>query len=240
MPWRAKGAQNVKSRSATEVPGMLSKIRADGPTFKRINQKLGTATIDKKVYVEIIAGLNAVAYRLVGCAAASGKFNKSITKDGDGPPLPARYLQEQSLFDFFVNGASAIESLSYSLHAIAYSLDKKGHLSMDEKRMRFVTPSTVAKHFTKTFGAEEITGSFRKMTNAVIFAEWKRIRNVLIHRGTPGRDFVLGPDAERTGAKWRVGIPLNATTTTVRYDWLVSSLNQTLYDLETFLAKYLR
>ncbi len=223
----------------TDLPRMLTTIQMNGAAFGRVYDRLRSPSLDKSVYIEIVAGLNALAYRLLSCADASRVFTASIGGDRGAPLLPARYSQEKALFDFFLNGACAIESLAYGLHSIAFALGDGGQLSMDEKRMRFITPDTVQKYYFKNYESEKLTLSFRQIINSATFSEWKRIRNVLVHRGTPGRDIAVGIGVESSGTTWRIGISLRETTTSDRLKWLRDAVNPLFEDLYDFLAKYL-
>jgi hypothetical protein len=57
-------------------------------------------------------------YRFCACAEHNEAFTESVTRAGASPPDPDRYVQEKHLFGFFVTGHSAIECLSYGLHAL--------------------------------------------------------------------------------------------------------------------------
>jgi hypothetical protein len=238
-PSRGRAGDNHMKVEAADLPRRLTTIQMNGAAFQRVFDRLSSPGLDRSVYVEVVAGLNALAYRLLSCAEASRVFTAAIGGDGGAPPFPARYSQEIALFDFFVNGACAIESLAYSLHSIAFAIEDGRQLSMDERRMRYITPGTVQKYYFENYGSEKLTLSFGQIINAATFAEWKRIRNVLVHRGTPGRDIAVGIGVESSGTKWRVGISLNGTTTSDRLKWLRGGVNPVLEDLSDFLAKYL-
>lgn len=61
----------------------------------------------------------AAAFRLLDVDHYDEAFRASWSRAGAAPALDERYLQERSLFGFFVSGLSAIESFSYGVCAIA-------------------------------------------------------------------------------------------------------------------------
>jgi hypothetical protein len=65
---------------------------------------------------QFAGGWNALRYRYQACDEHDREFTRSIQSE---QTPRERYIQERELFGFFVSGQSAIESLCYSLHAIA-------------------------------------------------------------------------------------------------------------------------
>ena len=226
----------MKHNFSVALKQMLADANVSSEAYVRVEERLRQHRQDTNVYPEMISGWHAVAYRLLSCTNNSKVFSRSIVEDGDAPPYPARYTQDQCLFDFFINGVSAIESFCYTLHCIAFLLDNERSLSMDDKTIRYITPVTVLKHFSKMFQQDQLTVSLKKAVNASTFKEWKRIRNILIHRGMPGRKIfrsVSSPNQKPT--KWQIGIELNMETTSERLIWLKDSLNAMFSNLLNFI-----
>jgi len=215
---------------------MLISLGFNVEDYDSIADRLRKSKVRAELYFEITGGLSAAASRFIRSAETSDAFTKSITEDGDAPPFPARYLQDQSLFDFFINGHSAIESFSYCLHALAALLDDTGVLSMEEKNIRFISPITVQSTYSKFYPEDRLTLELKKLVDSATFKEWKHIRNVIIHRGKPGRIIYASNRSENSEpAEWKVGLRLDSNTTVTRLTWLRDSLNSLLSSLKAFI-----
>ena len=66
---------------------------------------------------------NAVRYRFVSCARSDETFANSFRTAGPATGHPERFIQEDALFGFFVNGLSVIESFFYGLRWIGSMVD---------------------------------------------------------------------------------------------------------------------
>ena len=192
--------------------------------------------IEPPLYSEIVSGCYGAALRFLRCVEASLTFTKSILGKGDAPPFPERASQDQSLFDFFINGLSSIESFSYSLHGLAIALDATGTLSMEEKKIRFITPVTVQKMYSQKYPQEQITKEVQVTITSATFVEWMRIRNIIIHRNMPPRRIYafVGTD-ESKSSELSIGLSLDSNTTVSRLSWLRNSLNGMLSATADFI-----
>jgi hypothetical protein len=218
------------------IEEMLTPYESDTQNYLFVNSGLVKLRIEPKLYSEIVSGCYAAALRFLRCAEASSTFSKSIIDKGDAPPFPERAIQDQSLFDFFINGLSSIESFSYSLHGLAVALDTTGTLSMDEKRIRFITPITVQKMYSKLYPEEPITKKVKGVIGSMTFLEWKRIRNIIIHRNMPPRRiYMFLGSVESKPSELSIGLSLDSNTTVSRLSWLRESLNEMLSALAVFI-----
>jgi len=116
----------------------------DFPTLahNNVTGKLGTHQ-RHALWPECAAGWNAVARRFFAAAKADDLFTGSITKNGAGPAVDERQIQEEALFVFFVAGLSAIESLAYTLYAVGAIL-QPGHFPMSlPGHFKAINPSQI-------------------------------------------------------------------------------------------------
>ena len=80
-----------------------------------------------------------------------------------------------------------------------------------------------------------------------MYKEWNQIRNVLAHRAaTAGRTIQYqGPLFFQSGepplfvGQWVSDLPLDAATTTSRYDWLTETINSGLEETSAFAVQQL-
>ena len=192
--------------------------------------------IEPKLYSEIVSGCYAAALRFLRCAEASLTFSKSIVDNGEAPPFPERRIQDQSLFDFFINGLSSIESFSYALYGLAVALDTARTLSMGEKEMRNITPREVQKTYARLYPGEQITNEVEEAISSITFGEWNDIRNVVVHRNMPPRHiYMFVGTVESKPSELSIGLSLDSNTTVSRLTWLRNSLNAMLSATADFL-----
>ena len=159
---------------------------------------------------------NAVRYRFVSCARSDETFTNSFRTAGPAPAPPERFIQEDALFGFFVNGLSVIESFFYGLYWIGSMVDTNSFPVLTEDKP--ITPPVVHRQGVKPkrlkpkiledinvndiidqykiFGTCPLTDAFGRIRyrdssgNAKPtpeYRKWKRIRNILAHRAAYGR-----------------------------------------------------
>ena len=211
------------------IEEMLAPYEFDTEDYSFVISGLVKLKIEPPLYSEIVSGCYAAALRFLRCADASSTFSKSIVEKGDAPPFPERAIQDQSLFDFFINGLSSIESFSYALYGLAAALDRTGTLSMDEKRIRLITPATVQKTYSRLYPGEPITKELKEVVSSATLLEWKRIRDIVIHRNMPPRNiYAFVGTVESKPSELSIGLSLDSNTTVSRLAWLRNSLNAML------------
>jgi hypothetical protein len=192
---------------------------------------------------------NAVRYRFVSCARSDETFANSFRTAGPAPACSERFIQEDALFGFFVNGLSVIESFFYGLYWIGSMIDITSFPVKTEEDLRKIkVDSTVKKYIDRKFGTCPLTNAFRLLRymdsgnfkNTTEYREWKEIRDYLAHRSCPGRALQLiigGPQVEDS---WRdLDIPLNDQFTTTKRQWLASTLAELMKGAEIFVDSHL-
>ncbi len=173
-----------------------------------------------------------IAWRFRACAEHDESFRDLLRKFGVSPQSQQRFNQERELFEFFVSGQSAVESFCYGAYAIGALLD-----SAMEKLLRGsprdVTPKRTAADFQSKFSGTTLANSLSQLVLDQSFSEWSEIRNVLAHRGHPGRTFnVGGPGPE---AVWNIPkLELNEDLTRKRRKWLADTLADLLNGSRAF------
>jgi hypothetical protein len=184
---------------------------------------------------EYVTAWTGVPNRFRACAEHDEAFSRSIQAN-DAPPQPERYHQERDLFGFFINGLSAIESTCYGLYAIASMLDDVYFPIKKAKNRRAISPENTANRFRTTFPNDGISRALNRMVNSQEFEDWKELRNILAHRGSPGRNIhvTVGAGASHGDALWINGIPLDASTTPTRRTWLADTLWTLFQEADSF------
>ena len=79
---------------------------------------------------------NAVLYRFVSCARSDETFANSVRTATLTPVRPERFIQEDALFGFFVNGLSVIESFFYGLYWIGSMVDTTSFPVLTEDELK--------------------------------------------------------------------------------------------------------
>ena len=188
---------------------------------------------------EFATAWQGVANCFRACAEHDDAFTRSIKKNA-APQQPERYYQERALFGFFVNGLSVVESTCYGLYTIGSMLKEQYFPIKTAGNKRRIKPERTADLFRTTFPNEGISCTLNAVIGSQEYDDWKEYRNVLVHRGSPGREFqiTIGSGADTHGdALWLKGIPLNADTTPSRRAWLADKLQMLLREAHSFCTK---
>jgi len=202
--------------------------------------------IDLETWKEFAAGWNAILYRLRACKDYSEEFIRSIQNASNAPPPDDRYVQEKSLFGFFMNGLSAIESACYALYAIGALINLSAFPFSTEKEKKKICPTIVYRLFKKAYPTASITvtlknlfGDQKESINADSrFIRWESFRNKLAHRISPPRHIFSG--GENDGKALWLGINLDENTTHAYYDWLILTVNRLIQNIRQFVEDKVR
>ena len=181
---------------------------------------------------------NAVGYRYKTLTEHDEAFTNSIETFGVSVPQPQRYIQERELFGFFTVGLAIIEAFYYGQYAIGSMIKPEKIPLLSETHFEKVSPRFTAKQFQENFPDELITQRLQSILVSEKFKEWNKIRNVLIHRASPGRAYHHGGDIHNK-TMWLTGILIDHETTAERKKWITSVLNEVLTPTADFCRKYL-
>jgi hypothetical protein len=187
-------------------------------------------------WIEYAIAWSAVANRFYACAEHDEAFTRSIRTHGDAPQQPERYYQECDLFGFFITGLSALENTCYGLYAIASMLDDVYFPIKKARNKKAINPESTADRFRTTFPNESLSRALNKMVDTQEYEDWKEVRNILAHRGSPGRNIhrTVGSSDAHGDALWLNGISLNASTTPSQRAWLAGTLQTLLREADSF------
>jgi hypothetical protein len=172
-------------------------------TSEALFQRSSTAGEIRK---EFRNALNAVALRFCTAADSSDALSQAVLADGDGPANPARYRQERLFFEFITTGIAAVETFCYAAYVIGHVVSDRSFPLSSEKDRRRIAPSTTIEGW-RLAGGKDLADELQAVYNSTQFSDWKIYRNVLSHRGHPGRQFFLS-----------VGSSAAAGAGTARYD----------------------
>jgi len=214
--------------------------------FDAVHARVNSSPRDAVAMFEYGGAWNAVVYRFVSCARSAETFANSFRTAGPAPAQPERFIQEDALFGFFVNGLSVIESFFYGLYWIGSMIDTTSFPVRTGNDLRNIVVHTTVKEYIARFGTCPLTNAFsllryRNSSDNVIntssYDEWKDNRNILAHRAHPGRALHLniggGPQVEDF---WRgLDIQLNDQLTTTRRQWLASTLAELMNEAAIFV-----
>ncbi len=195
----------------------------------------------KLQYQQFTRGCKSLVYRYLACIKHSDNYIKIIKKDRISPSHFLRYEQERELFNFFTNGLSAIETHGYMIYMICSinnSIDFEVITKEDLKNI--ILKNTVSK-LEKFHSTENITKELEKLTNSQEYKDWIEVRNVLMHRGTPGRKIMLGTGrvVKERSDLWFKEIAIDTQTTVCRLNWLELNLFKLIELTYDFTNKFI-
>jgi hypothetical protein len=204
------------------------------------------AETDVLLLEQFLGGWKGTKLRFLACARHSEAYTASIHRTGPEVDGDDRDDQERELFEFFINGLSAVECACFALYAIGkkVSPDKL----CEEKEWRIDRDATLAA-FSDAFPDKDIT----KVLSGVRvvrdkpdlnpkFHEWTTIRNMLIHRIHPRGDLYFDPirrGAKQRHSRWRPvkNLLLDEEATVTRRAWLTEFLTNLFQATDAFLAE---
>jgi hypothetical protein len=99
------------------------------------------------------------------------------------------YRQDNSLFCFFTNALSTLETLCYICFAMGAQLRPTGFPMKSESDKRSITPTRVLKTFERLFPNDDLTKALNSIVADPMLKEIKDTRNILSHRGSPSRTY---------------------------------------------------
>ena len=104
------------------------------------------------------------------------------------------------------------------------------------KNKKAISPERTADRFRTTFPNEGISRTLNETIESQEYDDWKEVRNILAHRGSPGRiiDRTVGAGDAHGDALWLNGIPLNAATAPSRREWLTNTIQTLLREADSF------
>jgi hypothetical protein len=218
-----------------ELPGDFPKKHYDA-----VHARVTSSPRDADAMFHYGGAWNAVRYRFVSCARSDETFANSVRTATLTPGHPERFIQEDALFGFFVNGLSVIESFFYGLYWIGSMVDTTSFpVRTKENDLKKITVEKTVKKYIRKFSTCPLTDAFSRLTSTDEYDKWKDIRNILAHRAHYGRaivDSIGGPG----GVVWRCqDIPLTDQFTTTRRQWLASTLAELMKGAEIFVGSHL-
>lgn len=234
------------------MPTVLSMIGLEmpddfpGQQFNRISAKtqhLGSSpTATAAAYWELSGALRALAYRYRAVIEHGDAFTALIVSHGASPPAEIRCQQEQSLFDFFSAGFSALDSLFYAAFALGTCIDPAAFPLATDKERRRVSPDRTVNAYRERFPTGQPLLAIQELANSSAFTGWRDVRNILTHRAAPGRTFYVsvGSDDETPVDTWKpFDIPLDYRLTADRRAALSSLLQSPMTALAELAEAHL-
>jgi hypothetical protein len=224
----------------------------DIPIPKELNSSVYESTrlrVDSKKQIcpneveHFSAGWTAVAHRFLLCSEHDIGFTQSISAFGTAPGQGQRHVQERELFYFFVAGLAVLESFCYSVYATGSIIAVNDFPMSTSNHLKAVTPQLTYTKLKSLFPSDSLTTALYQTLQDLMYTEWKDIRNKLAHRVAPGRlhNVSVGstPLAPMT-TEWKdIGLSIDTNTTSIRFQWLSTKVNELLDETEKFTKTHL-
>jgi hypothetical protein len=217
-------------------------------------------------FLFFLASWKGFLHRFLACTDHNEKYIEAITLVGEDPSNHERYLVERELFNFWVNGLAAIECLCCALFAIGAikeiaEIEQTTNTTFrinNDNDIKKISPTTTAEKFYSKFGDIPITTILKDLFDTVStkedarqYKEWKKVRDILAHRGHPGRRIALSsgrpekvPDLlnfyslTKEGAKDVPIIEITSNTTASMHEWLTKIIDNILGAAYTFVDNF--
>ena len=192
---------------------------------------------------EWASAMNGVMFRFLACSEHGVKAMDSLRRSTAPPPLE-RLDQEKWLFGFFFEGLSSLECAYYGLYFIGVLAEPD---AFDVNRNRKdIGPWLVASLYGTAFANEPLAQRLAAVLSTTDYEQWRDIRNILGHRGTPGRGHFVGGDrAEQVD--WHLPVDSLDVSTILepselerRRAWLGSALCEILEAADAFVHAHVR
>jgi hypothetical protein len=186
--------------------------------YDLIHTKVATRSAES-VFWEYAFAWNAVAYRFTQMADHDETYRRTLTDSGD--PYVVRYKQDKELFGFFMAGLSALEAFFYAMHSVAGLADPIGFPMASESDRKCVGITLTKDRFACRFPTEPLTQAMASLGCDPSLKQWKKVRNLLVHRQAPGRFVSASSVGQPPPDKWRLeGLTLDTDLTSSRRGWL--------------------
>jgi len=176
----------------------------------------------------------ALQIRFYACTEHDEAFTESVQQHSDSPIQPYRYHQERELFNFFMNGLSAIECICYGLFSIGAMIDPAQFPFATNAKRRVVEPKETSKCYNAVFPKEALSHCLATMIQAPEYKDWHDMRRLLFHRIHPGRTFYRGRTSMPTS--WLKGKSIDQNSTAIPRKWLASALKELLAEADSFVS----
>ena len=174
-------------------------------------------------WAEWALACNGIVYRYLAADDHATELASSFDR-GLSPPQPERYRQERLLFSFFAEGLSCLECLYYGFYFVGAMIDPTSFNAKVDPRD--VTASFVTSAYERRFPSEQLSATLRAVFDDADTRAWRRVRNTLAHRGSPGRAFYEG-GPQSCEAEW-LAESLSGTLIRARRDWLGNTVERRL------------
>lgn len=210
-----------------------------GTLYESVQQRMGPHQPQHAdLYRHYAGGWNALRNRAIGCERCLTEYTTLFVRHGVAPVQPVHIAQDNALYGFFSYAQSAIESWFFAMHAVA-AMDQPTAFPMATRDdLRAVTPSAVLERFTSTYPDSSISSAMKGILTDRTYDEWKKLRNVLVHRAAPGRHHFWPPRTTPPDADWvGMDLVLNQHTLSSRYPWLMSTVGALVRASEDFTTQ---
>ena len=133
---------------------------------------------------------NLIGWRFRACHEDWQAYQKWFAKSESQPSHEANFRRERALFGMFSSGVSCIESMTYSLAALA-SHPHVLSLPFDAERQRACNPVRLADWLKEYAAASRLESAVRAMVASDEWSFWVNLRNRMTHRSSLPRNIWL-------------------------------------------------
>jgi hypothetical protein len=145
---------------------------------------------------------------------------------------------EPELFGFFMNSTSVFETAAFGVFA-ANAMLKPDHFPLQTpKQRRVVSFHSTTRALGEQYPSERVTRAFRDIGKSAEFLRLSEMRNILVHRASPGFE----TDVDGTNQRWitaghlEENIALTKDALDVAAEWVMAALSLLIQEARDFLV----
>ena len=122
---------------------------------------------------------------------AAATFSHSVATCGAAPLHHNRYVQERSFFETVVHLVACLEGIHYTSIGVGDGLGVRALTLVAEADRRNITPKTALIMLERLPESAEVAAALKAAQVHPHFIYLAKLRNVLFHRGLPGRRVIF-------------------------------------------------
>lgn len=187
---------------------------------------------------EFSGGWNAVAYRLRATQEHDVAFRSMLVTPGGG--WDRRFHEENTLFGFFTSGVSCLDAFCYATYAVGHAHRPIDFPMTSSKDLRSIGIERTTGAVERRFPGSSLALALRSLVGDDMFKQWIVIRNVLVHRLSPGRTIFLSAGVPFASADlWIDGLAVDDRLTGTRGEWLTPRVSELVSALHVLVMEQL-
>lgn len=203
------------------------------------------------------SGSNGIAFRFAAADEAHDQFVAAISGATAFTPSGPRYVQEVSLFAFFVNALSTLECFHFAAFNLGACLVPTHFPAATRRDLRKIDLTSTLKGYRSTYPSDPFTAAMVAVNGSRELERLKEHRDTLAHRGTQprahdyglvrGREVSLAvnprsvtvaSNPKDVPTAWVTELVIAPDLTAAPREWLGRTINMLMRECAIFLVRH--